>query len=211
VAQDSRKETLIVSKIPTPFIGGSESPRRDAEQQEIAPPFHPGSEETEPLSPEAAPELEDRARLEESGAVEEEVLVDPVDIAAGEVVPISIQVLGADSVGGEQESDLEGPVAADGTDFPGFLAGPDGIALDVEEEVPAVEPVPEDVRTSEEQETVPLASLEQLAEKAAELKAGELDAWIRSLVDQLGPYAPEIAIARAFAAGYLAAKDSEES
>jgi len=202
-----------VSKIPTPFIGGSESPRRDPEQQEIAPPFHPGLEETEPLSPEAAPELEDRARLEESvsGAVEEEVSLEPVDIAAGEVVPISIEVLGADSVGGEQESDLEEPVAADGTDFPGFLAGPDGIALDVEEEVPTVEPVPEDVTTGEEQRTGQLASIEQLAEKAAELRAGELDAWIRSLVDQLGPYAPEIAIARAFAAGYLAAKDPEES
>jgi len=175
-----------VPKIPTPFIGGSASPRRDSEPQEVAPPFHPGVEETEPPSPEAAPQLEDEARLEESAP-------------------------GVDSVAAEQESALEQPAEAHETDFPEFLAGPDGTVLEVEEEEAAVEPVLEDVTIGEEQESVPLASIEQLAEKAEELRTGEFDAWIRTLVDQLGPYAPEIAIARAFAAGFMAARDSEES
>ena len=45
---------------------------------------------------------------------------------------------------------------------------------------------------------------------AEELRAGEFGGLIRTLVDELGPYAAEIAIARAFAAGYLAGKDREE-
>ena len=50
----------------------------------------------------------------------------------------------------------------------------------------------------------------ELDEKAEELREGEFGSLIRTLVDELGPYAAEIAIARAFAAGYLAAKDREE-
>jgi hypothetical protein len=51
--------------------------------------------------------------------------------------------------------------------------------------------------------------LNVLAATAQVLQQGELGGRIQELIVELGPCVAEIAIARAFAAGYLAAKERE--
>lgn len=181
-------------KIPTPFIGGSDSPRREAAKEDLAPPFHPEAEEAEVVSLAAEPEDEvapigvaepesgDEAIVAVGGEIEEpEPLANDLEEVAAEEFAIGI----------EEVEEQEEVVAAEAGDafFPDFFEGSDGIG-------PA--------------EEAPPSSRERLAQMAEELRAGEFGNLIRTLVDELGPYAAEIAIARAFAAGYLAARDREE-
>ncbi len=56
-----------------------------------------------------------------------------------------------------------------------------------------------------------MQSAQRLAEKAHELLDGEQGTQIRDLIADLSLFASEIAVPRAFAAGYLAAKKEEES
>jgi hypothetical protein len=89
------------------------------------------------------------------------------------------------------------PAGADELEFPDYLLGPDSIG-------------PEGEGAAEAGEESRRESPERLAEVAGELQRGSLGAWIRTLAAELGSYGAEIAVARAFAAGYLAAKQEEE-
>jgi hypothetical protein len=163
----------------------------------------------------------------------EQALEDEVDVSAAEEI-IPIQVVEADEIaraktvalGTEDELpevDVPAPVsatveeavdsvevsevvgeAADTFDFPDFLAGPDGA-----DETDAGEPL----EVTQVEDEIRLETGEELEELARELQEGDLGAWIRTLIDDLRPYAAEIVVARAFAAGYLAAhrdKDKDE-
>jgi hypothetical protein len=153
-----------VSTIPTPFIGGSESPRKQStEKQVLAPPFHPGETEAEEATTIEVMEVEPVGTEERTAADVEEIAAVPAE-----------------------------------SDIPDFLFGPDGAEPEDDEEVVA------------DEEPKPLVSLEELAEQAQALQQGELGDRIRALVAELGSDAAEVAIARAFAAGYLAARDREE-
>jgi len=152
-----------VSTIPTPFIGGSESPRKQtAEKQVLAPPFHPGETEAEEATTIEVAEVEPVGTEERAAPDVEEIAAVPAE-----------------------------------KDIPDFLLGPDGAE-------------PEDEEVVAEEEPKPLISLEELAEQAQALQQGELGDRIRALVAELGSDAAEVAVARAFAAGYLAARDREE-
>ena len=195
-------------RIPTPFIGGSDSPRREQGKEVLAPPFHPEAEEAEVTSPAAEPEavVEEAAESEEAVQIEaaeaEPESGDEAIMAVGgeEPEPLTndLEEIAAEefAVGIEEVEEEEETVTAKAGDafFPDFFDGSDGIGSAEE-------------ATDKE---APPSSRERLAQMAEELRAGEFANLIRTLIDELGPYAAEIAIARAFAAGYLAAKDREE-
>ncbi len=118
---------------PSPFIGGSENPRRDTSGRDIlATPFHP----------------------------EDEVeLAQPSEAAQ---------------------------TAAEELELPDYLSEPEAEG---------------------ESEGLPAEVIERLARVAHQLLDGEQGGWIRVLIADLSSLSTEIAVPRAFAAGYLAAKD----
>lgn len=173
----------------------------------------PAEDEEEVAEVAAEPGFE--AEPAEPETVEDE----PVVAAPEEIIPIQVVeadeisraktvALGTDEQVGETEAVAELTDAVEETaaesDFPDFLAGPDGA-----EEPAGSEPV----EVAEVDAAIRLETDEELEAVARELQDGELGAWIRQLIEDLGPYAAETAVARAFAAGYLAAsrdKDKKE-
>jgi hypothetical protein len=191
-----------VSTIPTPFIGGADSPQHGKPaEQELEPPFSPQKAETAPDSPEPAPS-QDVAEPQAPAA--EEVLeadfLEPIEEQASE--PVRIEITEAEPEPQIEKFDLEEtPVEVDSADdhgLPDFLAGPDTAA-------------PTDPSAGIQSESLSPQNAERLAELAQELLGGVHGDWIRSLVANLGAYSSEIAIPRAFAAGYMSAKSGEES
>ncbi len=246
--------------IPTPYIGGSDSPRREQTKEGLAPPYHPEPEGADGISPAEEPEAQDAltvdtdlSEVEEVEYVEEAALeseTDAVEVVAEAVAEPEVGEEAVLGVGNEVEDlvhidvtedeieidveeselltdDLEGVAAEEfavGVEdpghqeevvttavndefFPDFLGGSDG--FESAEDVAAPEAMAAEAEAATEQEA-PLSSRERLARMADELRDGEFGNLIRALVDELGPYAADIAIARAFAAGYQAAKDREE-
>jgi hypothetical protein len=182
-----------VVKIPTPFIGGAESPRRGSdEDKEMQLPFAPQEEGA--VEPEAAPAdvdeqapLEQPIRIEVEGAeeAEEPLPAEPVE-AAAELAEPDVAYAAADVDEPEPES----------FEMPDFLFGPDSAAQEAASK--AVEAVEH------------LEAPDELAEIARTLQDGDFGDRIRELIQELGDSAPDSAVPRAFAAGYLAAKKSEE-
>lgn len=225
-----------VSRIPTPFIGGTDSPRQDrSAKDQLAPPYVPGADEPaaedaapadvglesaedtlEPVSAEAAaetPAVDIEALEPEAPEFEVPVAVEWVDAepetAVGEEAPIEFvgfeEILPSEEVAPEEapgpakspEPEEVPPAADDQSGLPDFLSGPDGAGP----EVPIAE---------SEQTFVPPESPEALAEEAERLLQSKQGERIRALMADLGRYGADIAVARAFAAGYLAAKRGEE-
>jgi hypothetical protein len=224
-----------VSRIPTPFIGGTDSPRQDrSAKDQVVPPYAPGADEpaaedaaAADLGPESAEETLEPVSGEatsETPAVDVEALEPeapeyevPVDVewldaepesAVGEEAPIEFveleELLPSEEAAAAGAPDLarspearDFAAADDQSGLPDFLSGPDGGGP----EVPIAE---------SEQAFVPGESLEALAEEAEWLLQGEQGERIRALMADLGRYRADIAVARAFAAGYLAAKRREE-
>ncbi|UCC49700.1 MAG: hypothetical protein JSV41_05960 [Gemmatimonadota bacterium] len=222
-----------MSTNPTPFIGGTESPRQDpSTRDKFAPPYVAGADESpaegvtppdlgmespeEALEPtqaeagaaEAPPPVEVEAL--EPEAPEIEVPVQWVDAEAEaiftEEAPAELEelVLSEEGVAeaappGGPPPEAQEPAAAEAEPgIPDFLFGPDGGGP----EIPIQEP---------EQAAVLGESLERLAAEAERLLQGEEGERIRALIADLGRHGADIAVARAFAAGYLAAKRREES
>ncbi len=136
---------------------------------------------------EAASPLEDiAAELEAEATVEDmaaEIEAEATIAAPPEVVEPQI----APTIGAE-------------TDLPDFLMGPDT-------------QTPEPAKAATQPpgiEAPPVESVERLAEVAHELLEGGQGEWIRTLIADLSPLASEIAVPRAFAAGYLAARTQKE-
>ncbi len=221
-----------MSTNPTPFIGGTESPRQDpSARDEFAPPYVPGAHETpaEGVTPPdlgmESPEEALEPTQAETGAAEAppvevealepevpeiEVPVQWVDAEAEaifteeapaefeELVLSEEEVAEAAPAGGPPPEAQEPAAAEAEPGIPDFLFGPDGGGP----EIPIQEP---------EQAPVLGESLERLAEEAERLLQGEQGERIRALIADLGRHGADIAVARAFAAGYLAAKRREES
>jgi len=194
-----------VPRIPTPFIGGSDSPRREQAKEDLAPPFHPEADAAEAVSADVEAETEEPVAVEafsievDELAVEAEESLEDVELVANDLEEVAAEEFAVGIVEEEEEEEEEREeeqaITTDGGDdfFPDFLSA--------DQEAAAAE---------EPTEEAPTSSRERLAEMAEELRAGEFGGLIRTLVDELGPYAAEIAIARAFAAGYQAGKDREE-
>jgi hypothetical protein len=144
--------------------------------------------EVEALEPEA-PEIEVPVQwvdAEEAPAELEELVLSEEGV--GEAAPA-----------GGPPPEAQGLAAAEAEPaIPDFLFGPDGGGPEI--------PVQET-----EQAAVLGESLERLAEEAERLLQGEQGERIRALIADLGRHGADIAVARAFAAGYLAAKGREES
>jgi hypothetical protein len=217
------KETLIVAKIPTPFIGGAESPRRGSDEDKaLQLPFSPQEEGA--VKPEAAPadvdeqappeqpirieveavEAEEPLQAEPAEAAaeaEEPLLAEPAEAAAEAEEPLLAESAETEAEPAEPEAletdpETEEPVAAGGLEVPDFLFGPDSAAReDTSDPVPA-----------EEHYEAP----DELAEMARALQEGKFGDRIRELINDLGDSTPDSAVPRAFAAGYLAAKKLEE-
>jgi hypothetical protein len=209
-----------VSNIPTPFVGGTDSPRRGSDEEKtLQPPFAPGGEAFHGSD---GPESDDDVRPEEAVRLdvedldEEDLLPDmssegediaiegptydlewpegPEPETASEVtemIEVAPEAEPAEDPARTREST---EVAGSGADMPDFLLGPDSGAAE------EAEPI--------EEETV--LPKERLVEMAAKLQEGALGESIRVLIGDLSVYTPEIAVPRAFAAGYLAAKKEEE-
>jgi hypothetical protein len=210
-----RKERKTVPIIPTPFIGGSDSPRRDTEKQDrLAPPFVPEAAEHEDDSPgrvdrEVAPTGEPEPPLTEQVIPIEVSEDEGVDQTAREGPAFELEELIREELAGpellvasteaapaEEESSSAAPTAPDSEDFvPDWLVSSD---IAAEEDEGEAQPKP-----------TTFASATELAARAAELQQGEWADWIRALIAELGPYAAEVAIARAFAAGHIAATTGE--
>lgn len=185
--------------IPTPFIGGSDRPQHDrSDENDLEPPFfsepaepekqaEPGAGAVEPAESEAEPpfflELED---AEEAAPVQEaapEPEPEPDFLApTADEPPHEAHAAPAGS------ADIELPDYFFGPDTPVPYSSPKGTA--------AAPPLPE--------------SPELLARTAEELLEGAHGDSIRDLVASLGSATAEVAIPRAFAAGYIAAKSGEE-
>jgi hypothetical protein len=182
-----------VVKIPTPFIGGAESPRRGSdEDKEMQLPFAPQEEgAVEPEAPpadvdEQEPAEQQPIRIEvEAAEAEEPLPAEPVEWAA-ELAEPDVAYAAAD---------VDEPVP-ESFEMPDFLFGPDSAAQEAASEaLQAVEH---------------LEAPDELAEMARTLQDGDFGDRIRELIEELGDSAPDSAVPRAFAAGYLAAKKSEE-
>jgi hypothetical protein len=181
-----------VSRIHTPFIGGATGPEVDRRsRRQLAEPFVPGQPATpaaEPAPPAVASDAEP-AELAEA--------TDYAGSSAGADLDLDLE---AAEVWTEPAQEAEAPQAEAADEFfPDFLAGPDapgrgggGAAEELQLEMGGP--------------SWPGESPERLAEQAHQLLRGALGPWIRSLTTDLGVYAAEIAIPRAFAAGYLAAR-----
>lgn len=216
-----------MTKIPPPFVGGTDTPHRGSDEETaFQTPYSPTREEAapaEPVSPEGGNETaadadEPPAEAEVDELYEEDLLPD----MAAEGQEIAIEGPMYDLEWPEQPepetatepaepagyaSDLQGFAAdeavatepaeppADDTEMPHYLLGPDS----GEEEVTAEPAGDESVQPKEE-----------LVELAATLQAGTLGQSIRELVEELNVYPPDIAVPRAFAAGYMAARKEKE-
>jgi hypothetical protein len=104
-------------------------------------------------------------------------------------------------------------------ELPDFLLGTDASAaaqMEAERDTPAPEVQAGEAEPPAESAedtlagTVRLETGERLTETARELLNGERGDWIRTLIRDLSGYGYDIAVSRAFAAGYLAAKTEEE-
>lgn len=199
--------------IPTPFIGGSDSPSIDrTAKRELQPPFAPGVEaEVDPsvrpaeesaidADPAAAPPVEPDAVAEQEAvaepaveAAQEEVLVaEPVSEAEADLKTVISEISEAEAP--EMPDEAGEMRAEEDLDIPDFLLGPD-----------ATQTAARSTTDAARSETA-----EALREKAQELLAGEAGDQIRSLISALEGMATEDAVPRAFAAGYLA-RDREET
>jgi len=227
-----------VPRIPTPFIGGADSPRQDrSAKDQFASPYVPGADEPaaedvaaadvglesaeetlEPISADAGaaerPPVEVEALEPEAPEFEVPVAVEWVDAepesALGEEVAFEFvefeELQPSEGAAAEWAPDLATSPAAQEvaataeaeSGLPDFLSGPDGGG-------------PEIPIAPSEQASVPGESLEALAEEAERLLQGKQGERIRALMASLGRYGADIAVPRAFAAGYLAAKRREES
>ncbi len=250
--------------IPTPFIGGADSPQRDsAKKKSFAPPYHPGSVEPDEatipdVDPADAPwefEAEDEEAGFERVPVEMEAeasdgltepepepeeapaapaeAFEPTEVEPAEPVlaefktvaigsPPALQPAVEEGVLDEEAFEPIGPLSdeaeaavdaervdeGEGHDLPSFLLGPDATAA---EEPPGRD----EFERALDEEAIELGQTEQSAEQLAELGrdllAGEEGERIRALIDDLRSLTADIAVPRAFAAGYLAAKKREEN
>ncbi|UCC72706.1 MAG: hypothetical protein JSV86_20505 [Gemmatimonadota bacterium] len=203
-----------MSKMPTPFVGGADGPQQDrAGQTEIEPPFF--AEEREP----GAEPDEATAGAPEPAAVEQpSVATDPEPSDYEGPVPVQQAVPDQEPRPIEQMAPAAEPepastapprepapkepelsqVSDEDSGLPDFLMGPDsgGAVGDARQVEPGAPPLPE--------------TPEALARQAEKLLEGDHGDQIRDLVAELGSSAAEVAIPRAFAAGYLAAKSGKE-
>lgn len=249
--------------IPTPFIGGADSPQRDtAEGKELARPYTPGSVEPEaPVTPEV--EREPESAPWESVVGAEDVDIDvksvPVEDEAAEWQrePEEPEAATAPSAPAEspepQEAEpaepalagfktvavpsMEPPLepedeergsadavvepidaaeaelatfpeadeGAEDSEFPSFLFGPDATKGEAPREPVEGAGVTPAFEAGESEDTE-----DRLTELGRELLTGEEGEEIRALIADLRPLAADIAVPRAFAAGYLAAKRRQE-
>jgi hypothetical protein len=204
-----------VPTIPTPFIGGAEGPQRDrTDQANLQPPFFTEAAEpenvAEPGAGAATRPTEAEAEAESPFFLEPEPAEEPTP--APEAVPDRGPALAEeeevartaaperDYVAESVDEALGGPSApqrGEDEDLPDYLFGADTPPpFSSAEGAAATPPLPE--------------SPELLAHRAEELLDGPHGDRIRDLVASLGSAAAEVAITRAFAAGYLAAKRDEE-
>jgi hypothetical protein len=215
-----------VTNIPPPFVGGTDSPRRDSDEEKaLQTPYSPTREEaaaSESVSAqggqeEAAETEEFRAGGEADELYEEDLLPDMA--TEGEEIAIEGPMYDLDwPEQPEPETPAEGSEPADigsdlqdfapvetvvaeptepsagDTEMPHYLLGPDSADAGV-----TTQPGDENVQPKEE-----------LVDLAATLQAGALGQSIRDLVQELNVYPPDIAVPRAFAAGYLAASKEKE-
>jgi hypothetical protein len=210
-----------VSNIPTPFVGGTDSPRRGSDEEKgLQPPYAPGGEPI-PEAEAAAPLTDEQTGLEEPihvevGDLDEEDLLPDMstegeDIAiegamydlewpegpelASEFAEETVVTPVEDLPSTAEPAAEPAEVAGGAVEVPDFLLGPD-----IGEAELATEPV----------SGGPAVPKEELVEMALKLQEGTLGESIRALVSDLSIYKPEIAVPRAFAAGYLAARKEKE-
>ena len=212
-----------MTKIPIPFIGGTEGPRSQPPDKEVLQgPYAPGLDaeeeavtasagdagqeslgQTELAEPEpGAPVRIEVVDLDESPAD----VTDPTEPEPGLASGFEAPAVAAASAPPVPEGEATGDTSLD---LPDFLIGPD--AVPVEEEDSEVitdteEPESEDTLAG----MVRLETADRLERTADELLRGERGDWIRTLIADLGTRGPEIAVPRAFAAGYLAARGKKE-
>lgn len=215
-----------MTNIPPPFVGGTDSPRRDSDEEKaLQAPYSPTEEATEPaesVGPEGGQATAAEAEAELDELYEEDLLPD----MATEGEDIAVEGPMYDLEWPEQpEPETETETAPSepagfGPDLQDF--GPDeAVAAEPAEESPAGESeMPdyllgpdsgEEEVTAEPPGDASVQSKQELLEMAATLKAGALGQSIRDLVEELNVYPPDIAVPRAFAAGYLAAKNEKEN
>jgi hypothetical protein len=202
-----------VPTIPTPFIGGAEGPHRDrTDEANLEPPFFTETAEPEKQAEpgagattqptEAETEAESPLFLETEPAEEPtpapEAVPDRGPAPAEEVARTAApepDYVAASVDEGLQEAPA--PQKGEDEDLPDYLFGADTPPpFSSPEGAAATQPLPE--------------SPELLAHRAEELLEGPHGDRIRDLVASLGSAAAEVAITRAFTAGYLAAKRDEE-
>ncbi len=190
-----------MSTIPTPFIGGAGGPPVDRGQKgELAPPFYSedaGSAVTK--EPKGAPEpvIDEPQGDPLPTAAEPEELIDQVFSESLEVA-VEPQEEPAPAAA-PLESAEDAPFELDSAGMPDFLEGPDAIGPDrpvAETPAPAAASRP--------------ATADEVSAQASRLLDGAMGDWIRELAAELGVADPT-AIARAFAAGYLAARTEGEN
>jgi hypothetical protein len=202
-----------VPTIPTPFIGGADGPQHDrTDETDLEPPFfseaaesekqaEPGAGAAEPAEAEAeppfffepeAPELEEQVPAQEAVPDREPIPIEEVAPTA-EPEPAFLAPSADEARPEAPASSKEG----EGGDLPDYLFGADTPPpFSSAEGAAATLPLPE--------------SPELLAHKAEELLEGAHGDRIRDLMASLGSASAEVAIPRAFAAGYIAAKSGEE-
>lgn len=208
-----------MTDIPPPFVGGSDSPRREsAEEKAFQAPYAPaegGAAEAGlagPASSEESAEVGSEADLDE--LYEEDLLPDMA--TEGEEIAVEGPMydlewpeepeqetrpeldepsdLVPDDAGAGDVMSAE-PSATD-TEMPDYLLGADSDGDKV-----ATKPAGEEG----------IADRKAVAEWALTLQSGPHRDSIRDLVAELNVYPPEIAVPRAFAAGYLAARKEKET
>lgn len=193
--------------IPTPFIGGTEGPEHDrSDQNDLEPPFfaeepaesrkepEPGAGAAEAADPEAEPPFFFEPEPEDP-VTSPETAPDQQPVPIEQVTPSEP---GPDVLTPSAEPEPADQPAGDDEDLPDFLFGPDTPPpFSSPKGTAATAPLPE--------------SPELLATQAEELLEGAHGDRIRDLVASLGAATAEVAIPRAFAAGYMAAKRGEES
>ena len=202
--------------IPTPFVGGTDSPRRGSDEEKaLQPPYAPGWETAEAPAPttddKSGPErpikvevsdLDEEDLLPDMSTEGEEIAIEgpTYDLEWPEETETETSTGPAEIVDSAPDADLAttpepAEIAAGGTEMPDFLLGPDSGEAEL-----AVEPASKE----------PALPKEALVELSLKLQEGNLGESIRALVADLSVYTPEIAVPRAFAAGYLAARKEEE-